>query len=35
MKLLRENVLKEAMVPVLWFFFILSVLGWLIYMSGV
>ena len=34
MKLLRENVMKQAMVPLLWFVSILALLGFLIYINS-
>ena len=35
MKLLRENVMKQAMVPLLWFVGILALLGFLIYINSI
>ena len=34
MKLLRENVMKQAMVPLLWFVGILTLLGFLIFINS-
>ena len=34
MKLLRENVMKQATVPILWFVGILALLGFLIYINS-
>ena len=34
MKLLRDNVIKQATVPILWFVGILALLGFLIYISS-
>ena len=34
MKLLRENVIKQATVPILWFVGILALLGFLIYINS-
>ena len=34
MKLLRDNVIKEATVPILWFLFILALLGSLLYINS-
>ncbi len=34
MKLLRDNVMKQATVPLLWFVGILTLLGFLIYINS-
>ena len=34
MKLLRDNVMKQAIVPLLWFVGILTLLGFLLYINS-
>jgi len=35
MNLLRDNIIKEMKAPVLWFLFIIALLGFLLYINNV